>query len=325
MVSEGAMTNPTYASTPELSIIVVSYNTREMTLECLRSIYAETRTPFELIVVDNASTDGSADAIKAAFPSVILLTETENHGFAPAHDIALEHSTAPWLLLLNPDTVVLDGALDSLLAFAKANPQAGIWGGRTLFPDGSLNPSSCWGRMTLWSLVCQTSGLSSLFRNSMLLNSEAYGGWQRDTEREVDIVTGCLFLIRRSDWDDLGGFDPVFRMYGEEADLCLRARVMGHRPIITPKAEIIHYGGASETVRADKVVRLLRAKMELIRRHFPPHTRSLGTVLLTLWPLSRWLSLNVAGTVLRREDARAKGDIWREVWQRREEWRSGFI
>lgn len=324
MLSGGAMTDPTCAQEPDLSIIVVSYNTREMTLECLRSVYAETRTPFELIVVDNASSDGSAKAIASEFPSVILLAETENHGFAPAHDIALRYASAPWLLLLNPDTVVLDGALDTLMKFAKANPQAGIWGGRTLYPDGSLNPSSCWGEMTLWSLTCQAMGLSTLFRNSMLLNPEGYGGWMRDTVREVDIVSGCLFLIRRSDWEVLGGFDPVFQMYGEEADLCLRARAKGFRPMITPEAEIIHYGGASEKVRADKFVRLLRAKVELIKRHFPAHSRSLGAALLTRWPLSRWVALSLASTVLRREDLREKGNIWREVWRRREKWTSGF-
>ena len=318
------MSEPAHAHAPEVSIVVVSYNTREMTLECLRSVARETRAAHEVIVVDNASADGSPEAIAAEFPTTVLIAEPVNHGFAPAHEIALKHVSAPWLLLLNPDTVVLNGALDTLLAFAKANPHAGIWGGRTLYPDGSLNPSSCWGRMTLWSLVCQTSGLSSVFRRSRFFNPEGYGGWQRDSVRDVDIVTGCLLLIRRSDWDALGGFDPIFRMYGEEADLCLRARSKGLHPMITPEAEIIHYGGASETVRADKVVRLLRAKMELIKRHFPVRSGTLGSALLTSWPLSRWLALSVASKVLLREDLGKKGIVWREIWRRREEWRHGF-
>ncbi|MDE3120769.1 MAG: glycosyltransferase family 2 protein, partial [Paracoccaceae bacterium] len=118
---------------PQLSIIVVSYNTRDMTLACLASVFAQTRTPFEVIVVDNASTDGSAEAIGAAFPQVRLMAETTNHGFAAAHRLAVPVARAPWLLLLNPDTVVLNGALDKLLAFAERTPDAGIWGGRTLF------------------------------------------------------------------------------------------------------------------------------------------------------------------------------------------------
>ncbi|MFO8127101.1 glycosyltransferase family 2 protein, partial [Yoonia sp.] len=255
---------------PEVSVIVISYNTRDMTLACLASIYAQTSGYFEVVVVDNASTDGSAEAIAAQFPQVTLIAESINHGFAAAHHVAVPHCRAPWLLLLNPDTVVLDGALDKLMAFRRQRPEAGIWGGRTVFADGRLNPASCWRRQTLWSLVCRASGLATIFPGSAVFNPEAYGSWPRDTVREVDIVTGCFFLIARETWDRLGGFDPVFVMYGEEADLCLRARRIGLRPAITSEAVIIHHGGASEKVRADKLVRLLRAKAELVKRHFAP-------------------------------------------------------
>lgn len=306
---------------PEFSVIVISYNTRDMTLACLASIYAQTNGDFEVVVVDNASTDGSAEAIGAEFPQVTLIAERVNHGFAPAHHVAVPQCRAPWLLLLNPDTVVLDGALDTLMSFRRQRPEAGIWGGRTVFADGSLNPASCWRRQTLWSLFCRASGLAITFNNSALFNPEAYGDWPRDAVREVDIVTGCLFLISRETWNRLGGFDPVFVMYGEEADLCLRARKIGLRPAITPEATIIHHGGASETVRADKLVRLLRAKAELVKRHFAPGTRRAGLMLLAAWPLSRHLVLSVlSGTNHFREKATA----WRAVWQRRREWCHGF-
>ncbi|MEO9863467.1 MAG: glycosyltransferase family 2 protein [Yoonia sp.] len=301
---------------PILSIIIISYNTRDMTLACLASVYAQTQTPFEVIVVDNASSDGSADAIAAAYPQATVLVETHNHGFAGAHHIAMPHATAPWVLLLNPDTLVLDGALDKLLAFAKERPAAGIWGGRTVHADGTLNPYSCWGRMTLWSLFCRTSGLTGVFPKSAVFNPEAFGDWPRDTVREVDIVAGCLFLLTRQTWDDLGGLDPIFYMYGEEADLCLRAKAQGMQPTVTPTATIVHYGAASETVQADKVVRLLLAKAELIKRHFSPATRGLGRHLLRFWPLSRALALSV----VRRE----KAGEWYQVWARRAEWQDGF-
>lgn len=309
---------------PLLSIIVISYNTRDMTLACLASVKAQTTTPYELIVVDNASTDGSAEAIAAAFPDITLLAESENHGFAPAHKIAEPKATAPWLLLLNPDTVVLDGAIDKLMDFAKRSPKSGIWGGRTLFADGSLNPGSCWGRMTLWSTFCRTAGLSGIFKSSELFNSETYGTWPRNTERDVDIVQGSFFLMRRSDWDALGGFDQAFTMYGEEADLCLRAKAAGWQPRICPEAEIIHYGGASEAVRADKMVRLMRAKIELIQRHFRPGTRHLGRALFGLWPLSRCWFTGAAGRLLNRPDLRAAAQVWAEIWGRRAEWRNGM-
>jgi GT2 family glycosyltransferase len=302
---------------PFVTIIVVSYNTCEMTLECLRSVYGQTCKRFELIVVDNASSDGSAEAIAAEFPLIKLMVETENHGFAKANNIASRHARGAYLLLLNPDTVVLDGAIDQILDFAQRVPEAKIWGGRTLYGDRSLNPTNCWGRITLWSVMSQALGLSSLFRRSTLFNPEGYGSWLRDSERGVDIVTGCFLLIRREFWEELEGFDLSFVMYGEEADLCLRARSSGARPRITPQAQIVHYAGASESVRSDKMVRLLRAKLLLIRRHFPPWQRPIGLLLFRLWPLTRYWGTYVLG---RREAA----ETWRQVWHRRAEWWSGW-
>ncbi len=303
---------------PRLSILIISYNTGEMTLECLRSVVRETRAPHEVIVVDNASRDGSAEAIAAEFPDIRLFAEQANHGFAGGNNLAAAHARGDYLLLLNPDTVVQDGAIDTLLAFAERTPDARIWGGRTLFGDGSLNPGSCWGRMTLWNIFARSSGLTGIFPRSPRVNSEDYGGWRRDSEAEVDIVSGCFFLIGRADWEALGGFDPVFHMYGEEADLCLRARrALGARPRITPEATIIHYGGASEAVRSDKMVRLLAAKMTLIERHLPAWQRGAARRLYRLWPLTRRIALGIAG---RRERAA----VWGEIWDRRAEWEHGF-
>jgi GT2 family glycosyltransferase len=288
-----------------------------MTLECLQSVFAETRQPFELIVVDNASSDGSAAAIAAEFPAIRLMAEIENHGFAKANNMAVARTRGEYVLLLNPDTVVLNGAIDRLLDFARRVPEAGIWGGRTLSGDGSVNPTNCWRRMTLWGLASQVLGLSSMFRRSALFNSEGYGGWLRSSEREVDIVAGCFLLIRRDFWDELGGFDQSYTMYGEEADLCLRAQVKGARPRITPEAEIVHYGSASQAVRSDMIARILRAKLLLIRRHFVGWQRPAGLMLLRLWPLSRYLATHALG---RRMDAQT----WGEIWHRRAEWWDGW-
>ena len=325
-IAAGAEPAGTVPAAPELTVVVISYNTREMTLACLRSLEEQTTTPHEVIVVDNASHDGSAEAIAAEFPHIRLLAETTNHGFAPAHEVAMTHARAPWILLLNPDTVVLDGAVDKLMAFAKRTPDAGIWGGRTLYGDGQLNPTSVFARQTLWSVACRVMGLNGLFRTSTLFNPEFYGDWPRDTEREVDIVTGCLFLIRRETWDALSGFDPAFTMYGEEVDLCLRAKAAGFRPRMTPDATIVHYGGASQPERADKTVRLMTAKMELIRRHFPPATRGLGLALFRLWPLSRAVAFRLASRLPYGDGpARARrGRVWAETCDRRAEWQHGF-
>jgi len=306
---------------PTLSILIISYNTRAMTLECVRSVFDQTsETEFELIVLDNASSDGSADAIEAEFGDrVRLIRSQDNLGFAGGNNEAAKCAKGDFLLLLNPDTVTLDGAIDKLMAFAAAQPDAGIWGGRTVFADGSLNPASCWSRQTLWSLTSQAMGLSSLFRKSSFFNPEGLGGWDREGVRQVDIVSGCFLLIRRDLWDRLDGFHPDFFMYGEEADLCLRAETIGARPMVSSEATIIHYGGASEAVRAEKVCRLLAAKMLLVDRHFRGWRRQVAKRILAVWPLTRAVAQRLVPQWRRGSDGRQPVE-WAKVWSRRTTW-----
>jgi len=308
-----------------LSIIVVSFNTRKTTLECLRSIYHETRqTPFEIIVVDNASHDGSAEAIRVEFPDVELMALGENIGFGRANNLASGLATGYLLLLQNPDTVVLNGAIDTLVSFAEQHPDCGMWGGRTLFADGTLNPTSCWRDMSLWGLFCQSIGLSTLFPNNAFCNSDAYGGWQRDSIREVDTVTGCFLLIQRQLWEQLHGFDPAFYMYAEEADLCLRARKAGAHPTIFPHAQIVHHGGLSETVPADKIDRLLRAKITLAKKHWGSARLRAALVLFRLHVTVRTLGYGIVARLTGKTKHCEKAKIWRQVWQRRKNWLKGY-
>lgn len=303
----------------DVSVIVVSYNTRALTLKCLRSFFDETTgIDYEVRVVDNDSADGSADAIRAEFPNAALHASGENLGFGRATNLAADEARGEYLLLLNPDTEVLDGAVQKLLAFARSCPDKGIYGGRTILPDGTLDPGSCFGRITLWSAFCGFVGLTSLFRGRRLFDPESLGAWQRDSVRSVDIVAGCFMLIHRSVWEALGGFDPQFFMYGEEADFCLRARAAGYDPTFTPLATIIHHGGASEKVRADKRLRLINARIRLIRRHWSRATAPLGVALEVLRTGTRalaWRILSLSGRAAHREAAQA----WMSVWKRRSE------
>jgi len=301
------------AASTELSIIVVSYNTRDLTLDCLRSVYRETaNVDFELILIDNASEDGSAAAIRDEFPDVRLFPLKENLGFAGANNMAAQYAHGEYMLLLNPDTVVLDHAIDRIMDFARNNSFAGIWGGRTVFADGSLNATSCWGKITPWSLFCRSTGISSLFSRTEFLNPEEYGGWLRDSERAVDIVTGCFLLIRKEDWERLGGFDLEFYMYGEEADLCLRARTIGHRPMITPTATIIHYGGASDTVRPRRIHNVLAARAKLIRKHVSPVLRPVALLMFIIWPFMKFLKASISRSPER--------EAWRTVCKSLPDW-----
>ncbi|MFV0244827.1 MAG: glycosyltransferase family 2 protein [Qingshengfaniella sp.] len=308
----------------ELTIIIVSYNTRALTLKCLETLYAQTREArFRTVVFDNASEDGSAEAIAAAFPQVDLIAHPENLGFAQANNVVAAQADTEWLLLLNPDTEVHDGAVDKLLAFARAHPEAGITGGRTVFPDGSLNIASCWNRITPWSAFCMATGLTAAFRNTVLFNPEGIGGWKRDSVRKVDLVVGCFLMIPRALWNDLGGFDAKYFMYGEEADLCLRAAKLGYQPMITPEAEIMHLVGASSGKVAHKVVRVAKSRATLIRDHWPAWQVPFGLAMLWLWGALRVTAaraMALSGTAKGREAA----EKWRHIWAGRRDWLGGY-
>ena len=151
-----------------------------------------------------------------------------------------------------------------------------------------------------------------IFPNSPIFHSEGYGGWKRDSERDVDIVTGCFFLIKRELWQRLGGFAPEFFMYGEDADLCLRARKLGFRPAITPTATIVHYGGATEQDTIRKNERLLAAKSLLIKKYYSKLVAPIAICLLMLRPF--------ALTILSRGSKRFE---WKAVWANRKVWLEG--
>lgn len=298
-----------------LSVIIVSFNTRDATLACITSVFAQTRMAPEIVVVDNGSTDGSADAIRARFPHVIVDEARENLGFARGVNRGVAASSGDHVVLLNPDTLVLAGALDTLVEFAQRHPQYGVYGGRTLRRDGSVEKSSCWGAPSLWSLFCFASGLSTAFRGSRVFDPESLGPWERDTVREVPIVTGCLLLMRRADWDTLGGMDEAFFLYGEDAEFSIRASRNGLRPVIVPDASIIHDVGGSTSVSAFKMSLVLAGKTTLLRDVWSPGRARTGRRLLLAGVGLRALLERVAG--------RRRG-TWSTAWSRRADWLPGY-
>lgn len=309
---------------PELTVIIISYNTREMTLNAVKTLYENThRTAFHCVVFDNASSDGSAEAISAAFPQVEVIASKENLGFARANNLVAAQTTTPYLLLLNPDTETHVGAIDALMDFAKERPEGGIWGGRTVYPDGSLNIASCWAAPSPRSLFFRAIGFSTLFYRSSFFNPETYGAWKRDSEREVDIVVGCFLLITRDLWGKLGGFSQKYFMYGEDADLCLRARALGWRPMITPKAQIMHIVGASTPSSNKKAVPVMKSRVSLVRDHWPRNLVRLGLFLTWLWC---WLRFVLTRPFTRSSSTRLhnSAERWKYIWDRRKDWLAGY-
>lgn len=308
----------------DLSIIIVSYNTRSLTLECLQSLFEQTsHIDFEVIVIDNDSSDGSACAIAERFPQVQLIACKENHGFARANNLAARQARCGHLLLLNPDTVILDRAIEKLLAFAKTHPDAGIYGGRTVFPDGALNSSCCFGKMTVWSLFCRAFGFSRVFKNTALFNPESYGSWACDTIKQVDIITGCFFLVKRDLWEQLNGFNTVFFMFGEEVDFCLRARKLGCKPFFTPDATIVHYGGASEPERVNRLEKVLCSQSTIIREHWPRYKNWWGLAMLLACVRIKSVAFAIL-TKLNSAKFSSHATVWNKLWERRKEWSKGW-
>ena len=155
-------------------------------------------------------------------------------------------------------------------------------------------------------------------------NREAYGGWDRSGEREVDIVSGCYLLIETSLWRTLGGFDPSFFMYGEEADLCLRARAHGARPMATGGSTIVHLGGDRRRSRSGKVVQPVACQSDADRPAFSAAATHLARILLAPWPASRALVNGALATVRGGKRRQHEAAVWREVWARRREWIGGY-
>jgi GT2 family glycosyltransferase/glycosyltransferase involved in cell wall biosynthesis len=313
---------------PSVSVIIVNYNTRDQTLECIESVYAETADspraapPFPsplddltVIVVDNGSVDGSADAIRDRFPAAVVIEAGENLGFARGVNRGVAASTDDYVLLLNPDTVVIPGSLRALVSFAVRNPEYGLYGGRTLRPDGSVDPSSAWGEPTLWSLTSFALGLSTAFKHSTIFDPESLGRWKRDSVREVPIVTGCLALIRRDTFAAIGRMDERFFLYGEDAEFSVRARRFGLRPVIVPSAVIVHDVGGSTSTSGRKMSLVMAGKATLLSRSWSPGRARVGIVMLQLGSLVRG-ALEVA--------TRSRKRTWLSVWQARTKWRVGY-
>lgn len=297
-----------------LSILMVSYNAADHLEATLLSLQgsAAPADAFEVLVTDNGSADGAADVAERLLGADAVERMGRNTGFGFAVNRTAKRARGDYLLLLNPDAHPKSGAIDAALAVLRAKPRAGIVGGRSVAPSGELDPRSCFGRITAWSLTCGMLGLSSVFRGSPVFDPESLGGWRRDDHRPVDVVSGGFLLIARETWEQLGGFDETYLIYGEDQDLCLRAAALGYQPCIAPAAEFEHEVGASSSNRASRDVLVLTGRATVVQGHVK--LRRYGLFAMRTGVLLR----AVAERLLR------KGPRWAEVWRRRAEWSGGW-
>jgi len=259
-----------------VSIVIVNWNVREMLRNCLKSIYQETKDiNFEIIVVDNGSKDGSVQMLRQEFPEVILIQNQDNLGFAAANNQGINRARAKYILLLNPDTLILDNAIAKTVNFMDAHPEAGIAGCKVLKPDGSFL-KSCHDFPSLLNLVLASLYLHKIFQGNRFFGSQGLTVWKHDYTREVDIVAGCFMMARREAIDQVGLMDEDFFMYAEEFDWCYRFKLMGWKVIFTPEAQIIHFRGQS-TKQAYKKMLMIQIKSNL---HFMRKNRGFLAYLL---------------------------------------------
>ena len=222
------------SKTTDLSVIVVTYNTHEMTLECLRAVIISVKElRYEIIVVDNASTDGTADAIREMFPQVRIIANERNAGFGAANNQAMREAHGEFFLLLNSDAFPKGDAIAVLVEFLRKNPRVGLVGPRVLNADGSLQVS------------CHPFPSPGFAWLENLWLSRGYNRWAHDDVRRVDFVIGACMLLRRKVFNEVGGFDVRFFMYAEEADWQRRMQDLGWETVFVPSACVTHLGGAS--------------------------------------------------------------------------------
>jgi len=231
-----------------VSVVIVNWNTRVLLQDCLERLEAD-RKECEVIVVDNGSRDGSAAMVRDRFPDVQLLDNESNLGYGRAVNQAYAAARGDYVLLLNSDTRVSEGAISFCARYFDEHDDVGIVGCRLRFADGRVQ-SSCFRFPGVFGLFLTSFYISQLFRRSYLLNWDRYGYRDWPEPRQVDCVMGSFFMIRRRAVDQEPLLDEGYYMYGEETDLCYRLKQRGWRTMFLPGAEIVHHhGGSTKTPR----------------------------------------------------------------------------
>lgn len=249
-----------------LSVVIVSWNTRDLLRRCLATLRDELAgIDSEVFVVDNNSADGSARMVEAEHGWVELIANEDNLGFARANNQAIKRSSGRFLLLLNPDTEVVPGAIRVLLDFLEAHGEAGVVAPQLINPDGSIQ-RSCRQFPTFTGMLYELVGLSRLFPNDPRFRQYKMLDWNHDDEREVDQPEGACLLLRRSVIDAVGLLDEGFFMLFEEVDWCYRIKQAGWQIWFTPRARIVHHYGQS--IKQVKVKMILSSHRGLYRFWF---------------------------------------------------------
>ncbi len=298
----------------DVSIIIVNWNTKELLRGCLTSVYEQTvDLDFGVIVVDNASTDGSAEMVRNDFPQAMLIQNTKNCGFAAANNQAIAVAKGRYILLLNSDTVILDRAIEKTISFANENPKAGAIGCRVINPDGTLQ-ETCFMFPSILNMLLSSTYLYKIFPKNKFFGREQMTWWDRNDVREVDVITGCFILVRREAIEQVGILDERFFMYCEETDWCYRLKKKEWKVMFAPVGQIIHYGGRSTRQRRAEMILQLRGSILLfIKKHKGFLSQVITRLLTALFFFLRvpyWITVGIIRRGKRSESIRTAATYW---------------
>jgi N-acetylglucosaminyl-diphospho-decaprenol L-rhamnosyltransferase len=285
----------------DLSVVTVSYNTRELVRGCLASVLSTLRSGLrsEVIVVDNASSDGSVDMIRRDFAGVRVIPNAKNVGFAAGSNQGIRESSGRYVILLNPDTVATDGALLKMVRLMEERSEVGAVGPSLLFPDGSFQHSA-FAFPTLSMIFLDFFPLNHRLLNSRVNGRYPRAWYEKGQPFAIDHPLGAALMVRRSVVDEVGLLDEGFFMYCEEIDWCMRIKRAGWTILCCPEAEIVHHVGQSTAqFRDDMYVELHRSRYRLYEKHYSSSFRRTAKWLVFLG--IAYLSLRARWAHLRRD------------------------
>lgn len=278
----------------DVSVVIVSWNARDYLKMCLQSIArASSGLAVEVIVVDNASSDGSPEMVEKEFPRVRLIQTGANLGFAGGNNKGIEHATGKYVFLINSDVEVGEDTFGKLVGYLDENPDIGLLGPKILSADGGIQRSSM-GFPTVENSLYRAIALDRLFPNSRRFGSQLMTFWDHNSTRDVDVVNGCFWAARVDAIKQVGVLDDRFFMYGEDVDWCRRFHQQGWRVVFYPSAEVIHYGaGSSSNAPQRFYVQLYRSKLMMFQKHSSPVEATLYRMILLFHQTIRMSAFSV--------------------------------
>ena len=253
---------------PTLSVVIVSWNTKKLVLDCLDSLAkCQFPAPIEVMLVDNASSDDTVECVRKQFPETKIIANDQNLGFARANNQGLQHCSGEFIALINSDVVVSDGCLETMVKYMQQHPDIGMLGPKMILRDGTIG-QSCYRFPTLWGWFCNAFSLGTIFNNSERFGDFSMANFKYDRTVDVDILTGWFWMVRKKAIDKIGHLDTQFFMYGEDLDWPKRFHDGGWRVVFLSDAQSIHYCGASSDRAPTRFyVEMNRANLQYFKKH----------------------------------------------------------